>query len=540
MAINYLLTSSAVFTANDLVPHPGCVAIDGNQIASVGPIELATRLRGPKTKVIECGDRLVMPGFNDSHLHFALASVQNDPDFCVDLMFAKSEAECVERVTEFAMGHPGTSWIYGQGWYPQDWDNPVDPSRRSLDATGIDRPICLSDFSMHMVWLNSKALKLLGITRETADPIGGVIRRDPDGEPTGILCEPPATNLALDVVLNVPNLDASLMKTMERFKSLGITAVGDMYPRGVACEDVYGTYQRMADAGESTLRITFFPDLRDVSGAQVERRLHNDDLVRCGGLKLIMDGAVEAYTAYMHDPYLDAPAGVGYRGECEMGQEELDHLVEAADAAGFSPRIHAIGDAAATMIIDAYERAIAVDGHKGTRFVIEHIDNIRLNDLQRMGRLGISAAIQPQHPIGGFPQGMYEKALGKNRTSRMWRYREALDCGVTLGLGTDWPAVMSINPIDTIYAAVTRSSFDGTPAEGYFRENVLTLGEALQAHTLGSAYVEGFDHKIGTLEEGKLADLVVLNCNPFDMDPLRLREVQVDMTIFNGEVIFER
>ena len=157
-----------------------------------------------------------------------------------------------------------------------------------------------------------------------------------------------------------------------------------------------------------------------------------------------------------------------------------------------------------------------------------------------MGRLGISAAIQPQHPIGGFPQGMYEKALGEERTSHMWRYREALDRGVVLGLGTDWPAVMSINPIDTIYAAVTRSTFEGTPAEGYFRENALTLGEALQAHTLGSAYVEGFDDKIGTLEEGKLADLVVLSCNPFKLDPMRLREVQVDLTMFDGQVVFER
>lgn len=537
---DFLLISTAVFTGNELEPTPGAVAVCGNEIMAVGSAESMDELVDIDTIVLDLGDKLVMPGFNDSHLHFALGSVQTDEDFCVNLMPAKSEQECCEAVEQFAKAHPNNPWIYGQGWYSQVWNNPVDPTRHSLDALDIDRPICLSDFSMHVAWLNTKALNLLGITKDTPDPAGGIIRREADGSPNGILCEPPATDLALNVVLDVPDLESSLEKSMKRFNAVGITAVGDMYPRGVMCEDVYGTYQDMADSNRSRIRIAFFPDMEDIARAKAERRKHHGDMVRCGGVKLLMDGCVEAYTAFMESPYLNAEQGPAYRGEAEKSQEELNEIVANAVAAGFAPRIHAIGDGAAHMIVNAYEEAVAKCGRKGTRFVVEHTDNLLAEDIPRMNRLGISAAIQPQHPIGGLGQGMYELALGEERTSHMWRYREEIDGGVCLGLGTDWPAVMSINPIDTIYAAVTRSEFNGEPAEGYFRNNAISLGEALQAHTRGAAWVEGFEDRIGTLEEGKLADIVVLSCNPFDLDPMDLRSVKVVMTMFDGAIVYKK
>lgn len=534
-----IITTEALFTANALRPEPGAVAIIGNEIVEVGPWDEVNRLAGPKTEVIDAGSHLVMPGFNDSHMHFALGSIQNDEDFCVDLLFTKSEQECAERVAAFAETHPDNPWIYGWGWTSSAWENLTDPTCASLDALNIERPICLSDFSMHVAWLNSAALKAIGVDADFPDPKGGVIRRDEDGNPTGVLCEPPATNLALDIVLDVPDLKASLRKTMARFASLGITAVSDMFPRGVTCDDVYGTYQEMADEGESTLRISFYPSMEDIDGALRERREHHGDAVRCAGTKLLMDGCVEAYTAFMHEPYLDAPNGqADYCGEFEHEQSELDELVIASDAAGFAPRIHAIGDATATMVIDAYQAAIEANGFKGTRFCIEHTDNLRFSDIVRMNHLGIAAAIQPQHPIGGFPLGMYEVALGEERTSHMWRYREEMDGGVRLGLGTDWPAVMSVDPLDTIYAVVTRSGFEGDPPEGFFRENALTLGEALQAHTVGSAYVEGFESRVGTLEAGKLADIVVLDGNPFTMDLMDLRSLNVALTMFDGRIVY--
>ncbi len=536
-----VIKTTALFTAESLEPEAGCVAVRGNEICAVGAPETVQPLIGPDTEVIDAGDKLVMPGFNDSHMHFSLGSIQKDEDFCCDLMFLPNEKACAEAIKKFADEHPDNPWIYGRGWYAPAWDDPTDPDCRSLDALGIDRPIVLSDFSMHVVWCNTAAMKAVGIDRNTPQPEGGLIRHFENGEPSGFLSEPQATNILLDVVLNKPDLDASLLKSMRRFNKLGVTSIGDMHPLGVTVPGVYDIYDSLAKDGRGTLRISYYPALdAPMSVSHELRARHHGDQVRMAGLKYILDGCPEAYTAYMHEPYLNAPQGEGFRGEPACNQETLDKMVAEADKNGFDVRIHAIGDASATMIIDAVERAEKQNGHKGTRFAIEHTDNLKFEDIARMERLGINAAIQPQHPIGGLGQGVYEGSLGEERMSHMWRYREEIDGGVHLGLGTDWPAVLSIDPIDTIYAAVTRSELDGHPAEGYFRENALTLGEALQAHTLGSAYVEGFEDRLGTLAEGKLADILVLSGNPFEMDPLKLRELEVETTIFDGRVVYQK
>jgi predicted amidohydrolase YtcJ len=425
----YVIKSNALFTANEREPHPGYVYVKGSEIAEVGTLEELEEHPHSGTEVIDAGDSLVMPGFNDAHMHFALASVQHDPDYCVDLLFAESERACLDRVREFDETHPGDGWIYGWGWYSAVWDNPIDPTKDGLDSLGIDRPICLDDFSMHVAWLNSKALEMVGITKDTPDPEGGIIRRDDEGNPTGILCEPAATDIANNVVLNVPDLKSSLVKSMRQLNALGITSVGDMHPLGVANKDVYETYQQIADDGEATLRVSFFPDMTDVEAAKAERSKHHGDVVRCGGLKLISDGAVEAYTAYMAEPYLNAPEGPGYRGECIYSQDELDEIVDKAVAAGFNPRIHAIGDGAASMVLNSYEKALAKYGRKGTRYCIEHGDNFKAEDIKRLANLNGCFAIQPQHPIGGFPEGLYPIILGKERTAHMWRYREMLEGG---------------------------------------------------------------------------------------------------------------
>lgn len=536
-----VIKTTALFTAETLVPAPGCIAVRGNEIVSVGAADVVQPFIGPDTHVIDAGDKLVMPGFNDSHMHFALGSLQKDEDFCCNLMFEPNEKACAAAIGKFAEDHPDNPWIYGQGWYTPAWDDPTDPDCRSLDALGIDRPIVLSDFSMHVVWCNTAAMRAVGIDRNTPTPEGAVIRHFADGEPSGFLSEPQATNMLLDVVLNKADLDGSLLKSMRRFNKLGITSIGDMYPLGVTTPGVYDMYDRLAREGRSTLRISYYPSLdAPIAESQALRARHHGEAVRMAGLKYILDGCPEAYTAYMHEPYLNAPQGDGFRGEPACGQSDLDRMVLTADENGFDVRIHAIGDASATMIIDAVERAQKTCGKKGTRFSIEHTDNLKFEDIGRMARLGINAAIQPQHPIGGLGQGVYEGSLGEERMSHMWRYREEIDGGVHLGLGTDWPAVLSIDPIDTIYAAVTRSELDGHPAEGYFRENALTLGEALQAHTLGSAYVEGFERRLGSLSVGKLADIIVLSGNPFEMDPMDLRSLEVETTIYDGRVVYSK
>lgn len=534
---DYLLRSSAVFTGNELEPFAGSVAIRGNEIIAVGDEEEVGSVCGGSTRIVECGDRLIMPGFIDAHMHFPLASVQNDPDFCIFLMDTKSEEECVERVRAFAESHPGDGWIYGCGWYSQVWDNPVDPTKESLDALGLDRPVCLSDFSMHCAWCNSVALDLVGLTPDTPQPEGGVIRHDADGNLTGLLDEPPATDYVLNRVLDVPDLKASLKKSLRRFAQLGITGIGDMFPRGVTCNNVYETYQELADEGDLTMRIAFFPDLEDIAEAKRLRSEYHSDFVRCGGVKIILDGCIEAHTAYMKEPYLDTD-DPSFVSEPSVSPEHLKALVRQADAAGLPVRVHAIGNATASLALDAFVEAIEANGFKGLRHAIEHTDTLCFEDIARMNRLGIAAAVQPQHPIGGLGLGIFEASIGPDLTAKMWRYREELDGGVHLGFSTDWPAVMSINPLDTIYAAVTRCEFDGTPEGGYFPEMAVTLGEALQCHTQGSAYVDGMESCVGTLEPGKLADLIVLDRNLFACDPLEVRKAQIELTMVDGAVVY--
>lgn len=227
-----VLKTTALFTAEELEPRAGCVAVRGSEIVAVGSPDKVQPFIGPDTEVIDAGNKLVMPGFNDSHMHFALGSIQKDEDFCCDLMFLPSEQACVDAVAKFAAEHPDNPWIYGQGWYSPAWENPIDPDCRSLDALDIDRPIVLSDFSMHVVWCNTAALRAVGIDRNTPTPEGGLIRHFDNDEPNGFLSEPQATNILLDVVLNKPDLDASLLKSMRKFNKLGITSIGDMYPLG--------------------------------------------------------------------------------------------------------------------------------------------------------------------------------------------------------------------------------------------------------------------------------------------------------------------
>lgn len=419
-----VLKTTALFTAEELEPRAGCVAVRGSEIVAVGSPDKVQPFIGPDTEVIDAGNKLVMPGFNDSHMHFALGSIQKDEDFCCDLMFLPSEQACVDAVAKFAAEHPDNPWIYGQGWYSPAWENPIDPDCRSLDALDIDRPIVLSDFSMHVVWCNTAALRAVGIDRNTPTPEGGLIRHFDNGEPNGFLSEPQATNILLDVVLNKPDLDASLLKSMRKFNKLGITSIGDMYPLGVTTPGVYDIYDRLASEDLSTLRISYYSALdAPMAESQALRVRHHGERVRMAGLKYILDGCPEAYTAYMHEPYLNAPTGKDFRGEPACNQETLDRMMLEASKNGFDVRIHAIGDASATMIIDAVERAEEVCGNKGARFAIEHTDNLKLEDIARMKRLGINAAVQPQHPIGGLGQGVYEESLGEERMSHMWRYR---------------------------------------------------------------------------------------------------------------------
>lgn len=527
-----IVMSDAVFTANTLEASPGFVAIKGDTILAVGAPGEEGRFIGPDTLVEDFEDALVMPGFNDSHMHFALASAQKDEDFCVDVEGCRSEEEALGRIRRFATANPDNPWIYGWGWDSSMWESKKDPTKAELDAISTERPICISHFTMHTSWCNSKALELAGITRDTPDPEGGIIGRDESGELTGVLYEHPASHLVADLPLNVPDLAKSIRKRLAAFAQLGITAIGDMFPRDVTNDDVYETYRELEEDGALTCRITFFPSLLDLDEVIEMRETYSSDRLRIGGVKQIMDGIIETHTALMQKPYENDGSNCG---DLVIDLQEFERLLERADAHGIAVRTHCIGDESARLVLNAHEQTQLKNGFKGLRNCIEHAETVTDEDIERMARLGVCASVQPLHATFGSSTGEYQVALGEERANRCWRFRNLLDAKVHVGISTDFPACAMVEPLQVIYAATTRCMPDGFPEGGFNRSYALTLGEVLQCMTLGSAYVESFDQRIGSLERGKLADLIVLDRNLFAVDdPRQIQEARVLLTLVGG------
>lgn len=277
--------------------------------------------------------------------------------------------------------------------------------------------------------------------------------------------------------------------------------------------------------------------MRDLEGLKEYRDKFQGDYVRFGSSKYVLDGTIENGTGFVHEPYLSGPSkGTVWAPDCSP--EKIKALVEDSVSNGMGVRIHAIGDATATLAVDAMEEAISRHGSEKMNFAIEHLDTVRLEDLERMAKLGISAAVQPVHSIFGGLDGYFQEMIGEERASKMWRYRNMIDSGVNCGLGTDWPCAGAIDPFVNLYAAVARKHVSGEPAEGWYSELAMTLPEALRGYTIGSARVEGFDDRIGTLELGKYADIVVMDRNPFDCDATELKDMRAVLTIFDGRIVY--
>ncbi|MGE7869822.1 amidohydrolase [Bacillus paramycoides] len=533
--VNYILKSNAIFTATGMEPISGAIAVKNNRIVAVGQLDDMNGLCGDSTQVIDCGDKLIMPGFNDAHMHFPHGAVDTDPSFCINLMDCKSEEECVEYVAQFAKENPNKPWIYGVGWSPEVWDKPHIPSKKSLDSLGLDRPIFLNSFDRHSVWCNSIALDRAGITRDTPQPNCGEIGLDENGEPNGILSEFETINPMADMVFSDCDIKPSLLKLLATFRELGITAIADVHP---TIEKAREIYKEMELEGDLTCRVSMFADLIKIEDSKNLRKRFYSDKVRVGGLKQFLDGVVEIHTAYLTESYADKP---NHYGTPIFTQEEINKHVLNAEQEGFAVKLHTIGDKAVTLALNAYENAQKVLGEKGLHHSVEHIDTINEKDINRMAGLNVLASVQPLHTYFGLVMGGYNAPLGKERLAFSWPYREILDAGAKLALSTDFPAVYSLNPILSIHGAVTRSTpILGETSEGMNTEHTITLHEALIAYTRDAAYAETFESDLGTLEPGKLADIVVLDRNLFDIDPMDIKYAQVDMTIFDGVIVYNR
>ena len=530
---NVIIVNATIHTMDPQQPTAEAVAIYGNRIVAVGTTKEIKKLVGSGTRTIDAKKQLVLPGFNDSHVHFLSGGFQLSS---VDLRNADSPEEFAERIRRFAEKLPAGRWITGGDWDHERWNNTPLPTKDLIDRFTPNSPVFVSRLDGHMALANSLALKLAGVTRQTLDPAGGLIVRDPrSGEPTGVL-----KDAAMSYVWNViPDASfeeklAAARAATEHAARLGVTSVQDM-SAGV---DV-GVYQTLLDRGELKTRIYAISPLPAWERlARTGVRAHfGSDMLRIGGLKGFADGSLGSTTAFFYEPYKDAPNTRGLAGDEMFPEGAMRNRVRDADRSGLHVMIHAIGDQANDLILTLFEQVKRENGDRDRRFRIEHAQHLRPQDIPRFKGAGVIASMQPYHAID---DGRWaEKRIGKERAKTTYAFRSLLDSGATLAFGTDW-TVAPLDPMLTIYAAVTRRTLDGKNSKGWIPEQKISVEETIRAYTVGSAYAEFQENVKGTITPGKLADLVMLSRDIFKIDPKDIEKTTVVLTIMDGRVVYEK
>ena len=505
------------------------LAIAGDRVLAVGNDEAVRALASKDTRVIDLAGRLVTPGFNDAHVHFL------DGGFgllSVDLRDAKDEGEFAARIGRHAGGLPKGAWILNGNWDHERWKSQALPTKGLIDAVTKDNPVAVNRLDGHMILANSAALRAAGIDRNTKDPFGGTIVRDASGEPTGILKDN-AQDLLYKVLpdptreMNVRAAKAALSHAA----SLGVTSIQDN-----SSIDALPTYQQIRAEGGLTARINVW---RPVSAmkALVDAGVRSgigDDWIRIGAIKILSDGSMGAGTAAFFEPYTDEPTTSGL---LLYPVEELNRMIDQADAADFQLAVHAIGDRANALVLDAFEKAAVARPRADRRFRIEHSQVVRRADLARHANLRVVASIQPSHCIDDMRWA--PKRIGVERCRMAYNFKSFLDAQIPVAFGTDW-FVEPLDPRIGLYAAVTRETIEGGPKDGFLPDERITLEQAIDLYTRGSAYAEFADAGKGTLEPGKLADLAVFAGDLFKVEPKKILTTPVDLTMVGGRVVFER
>jgi hypothetical protein len=505
------------------------IAMGGGRVLAVGSDEAVRALAGPGTRTIDLHGRLVVPGFNDAHVHFLSGGFGL---LSVDLRDAKDEADFARRIGDYAKTLPKGAWIQNGNWDHESWPSKALPTRQLIDALTADHPVFVSRLDGHMALANTLALKLAGITRDTKDPEGGTIVRDARGEPTGILKDN-AEDL-VDRVIPEPTREMNLRAAraaLAEAARFGVTTIQDN-----SSTDALPTYQELRARGELTARFYVWRVIGAMAAlkqAGVRTGL-GDDWVRLGALKILSDGSMGAGTAAFFEPYADDPST---RGLLLYPVPELERLILEADAAGFQLAVHAIGDRANSLVLDAFEKAARANGARDRRFRIEHAQVVRKADLARYRALGVTASIQPSHCIDDMRWA--EKRIGAARARDAYNFRSFLEAGIPVAFGTDW-FVEPLDPRLGLYAAVTRELPQGGPPGGWFPEEKIPLEDALDLYTRGSAHAEFAAASKGTLEPGKLADAAVFGADLFSVRPRDILSTPVDLTIVGGRVVYER
>jgi len=539
--VDMIAINGKIWTENAAQPEVEAIAVRDHRIVAAGRTAAIRALAGEGTKVIDLKGRRVVPGFNDAHVHFfwggqSLASIQ--------LRDAASEAEFRRRFGDFARTRTKGEWILDGDWDHEKWTPARLPTHELIDDVTPDNPVWVNRSDGHMMLANALAMRLAGITRDTKDVPGGVIVRDKDGNPTGIFKD--AAKDLVERVIPPPSdaqVDAAILAAQQYALENGVTSVQDMGFTGAKAADMQALvvrgYQRLLKENKLEVRVSArFPlaSYQRLASLGVMANFGNDRLV-IGSVKAFADGSLGSSTAWFFKPYDDAPDTSGLPTEELRDPERMYANMVGADRAGLPIATHAIGDRANKTILDLYQRLEKEDGEADRRLRIEHAQHLRPEDIPRFARLHVIASVQPYHCID---DGRWaEKRIGHERSLTTYAFKSLLDAGTTLAFGSDW-FVAPIDPMEGIYAAVTRRTLDGKHPDGWIPEQKISVRQAVHAYTVGSAYAESQEKDKGSLEPGKLADFAILSDDIFHLDPAKIKDVKTDVTVSGGEIVYER
>ena len=520
-----VIFTGSFITLDSLRPRAEAIAVRRGTIIAIGSRAQVDSTAGPSTKYVVVPG-VALPGFADAHAHpLLLGALLEMAD-----LHRLSKAATLQRVRQSISSTPAGQWIRGDGWDQSFWQPPEFPTAADLDSISLGHPIYLTRIDGHAVWLNSRALRMAGITRATADPSGGRIVRDPSGAPTGILVDAAIDLVTRALPVQSPaTIERRLRAACAQYVRWGLTSVHD------AGEplSVVSVYRSMAKRGALPLRIYL---MVSADGTDLAPTFANGPQIGLGGgmltirsVKLVLDGALGSRGAELSSPYNDAR---DERGLVIVSDSTLDSIIARAVARGFQVNAHAIGDAANHRMLDAFERAGAAT--RVLRFRDEHVSMLRDEDVPRLARMGVIASMQPVF-VGEYSR-FAEARVGADRLKWVYRTRDVFESGAVIASGTDYPASDVGDPVSTLFSMVTRRGPDGTPAAGWLPEQSLGVDAALRSMTSGPAYAAFQEKELGALTVGRLADFTALSADPHAVAASELRSLRVLMTVVGGRV----
>ncbi len=532
--------NARIYTGNEAQPFAEAMALRDNKIIAVGTSEEIKKLAGASTDTFNLQGKLVTPGFNDAHIHFLRGSLEMQT---ADLNRCKTPKDAADTVLAFAQRNAEAAWITGSGWQYTIFPD-SKPTKEILDAIIPDRPVFIYAYDGHSAWVNSKALALAGIDKNTLYSGFGSIVKDKNGEPTGMLSEG-AMQLVRKLLppITKENKLKAIQAGLQYAASLGITSLQnasgsieelELYEELLLQKKLIVRYGAAFSANSKTSQ-------EDIDRfTALKKKFSNNSLLRADAIKFILDGVIESHTAVMINDYSDAgEKGRTANGTFALPLEDYRRLTLAFDKAGFRLFTHAIGDQSVREALNAYEQCNKINGTQNSRHRIEHIEQCHPDDIKRFQQLHVLPSMQPIHADPA-TVAVWSKAVGQERLPYSFGWQSMLQSKATLVFGSDWPACINLDPIHGLHVAVNRQSPNGVPPGGWIPEQRISIQDAINAYTQGGAYSSFEENTKGKLQPGYYADFIVLSKNLFSIEPTEIHSAKVLLTVVDGNVVYKR